>query len=83
MSQINIIWYVANVSFFSTTPARKFNLNKYTALAYLKYKLRNLLPHEDNRKIVKLNYYSPLIDNEWNIEFIKFEHKTDADVRTM
>lgn len=83
MLQICIIWYVANVSFFGVTPGRKFKLNEYNSFVDLKYKVHNLPPYGDNRKIVELEYCSPSIDNEWRIEFYNFEFKTDVDVSAM
>lgn len=83
MSQIIINWYVANVSFSSATPERKFKLNEYTSLTDIKYEIHHLLPYGDNWRIVKLEYRSPLIDNGEKIEFNNFELKTVVDVRVM
>ncbi|XP_050885549.1 uncharacterized protein LOC127091071 [Lathyrus oleraceus] len=83
MSQINIDWYVANVSFSSYTPVRMFKLIDFTSLEDIKDEIHYLLPYRDNRKIVKLEYRSPSIGNRGNIEFNKFELKTQAGVRAM
>lgn len=83
MSQINIYWHVANVSFSDSTPGRTFKLTDFTSLKDIKEEIHHLLPYRDNQNIVKFNYCSPLIDNEGNIEFSKFKLKTQADVRAM
>lgn len=59
MSQINIIWYVANVFLSSAIPRKKFKINEYTSFADLQYEMHNLIPYGDNKKIVKLEYCSP------------------------
>lgn len=83
VSQINIILYVTNVSFSSTTLGRKFKINEYTSFADMQYEVHNLLAYEDSQKIVKLEYRSPSINNKGKIEFNNYEFKTNANVRTM
>lgn len=68
MLQINIIWYIANVSFSNASLRRKFKLNEYTSFTYLQHEVHNLLRYEDNQKIVKVEYRSPSIKNEGKIE---------------
>lgn len=80
MSQININWYVENVSFSSSTPERTFKLTEFTSL---EDEIHHFLPYRDNRRIVKLECRSSSIANGWRIEFNKFELKTQADVRAM
>ncbi|KAI5409230.1 hypothetical protein KIW84_054869 [Lathyrus oleraceus] len=60
-----------------------FKLTDFTFLEDIKEEIHYLLPYGDNRKIVKLENHSPSIDNIGNIEFNKFELKTQSDVRTM
>lgn len=52
-------------------------------LGDLKYILHNLLPYDDSRKIVKIEYRMLSADNEGKIEFSNFERKTGADLRAM
>lgn len=49
MSQINIDWYVAHVSFSSFTLRRTFKLTDFTSLEDIKYEIHYLLPYGDNR----------------------------------
>lgn len=54
MSQINIDWYVTNVSFSNPTPEPTVKLTDFTSLEDIKYEIHYLLPYGDNRNIVKL-----------------------------
>lgn len=76
MSQINIHRYVENVSFSGSTPRRTFKLTDFISLEDIKDEIHYLLPYEDKRRIVKLEYRSLSIDNRGKIEFNKFELKT-------
>lgn len=49
----------------------------------MKSTLDNLLGYPDNKRIVKLYYRSPLIDNEGDIQFKMFELKTNVDLMIM
>lgn len=83
MSQINIHWYVANVSFSDSTLGWAFKLTDFTSLEDIKYEIHYLLPYGDKWRIVKLEYHSPLMVNEGKIEFNKFELKTQAGARVV
>lgn len=43
----------------------------------------NLLYYLDNQSLVKIEYHSPLIDNQGKIEFNKFELKSYEDLWVM
>ena len=59
----------------------EFRVTKNTHHFDLKSKLDNILRYPDNQKVVKLNYRSPLIDNEGNMHFNMFELKAVEDLR--
>lgn len=80
-TRMNINWHITYVYFNDANPSIEFKFNEYTPLVDLKYILHNLLSYRDNRKIMKVEYRSPSINNEWNIKFINFELKTNADAR--
>lgn len=81
MSQIKISWYVTDIFFYNATPGRNFKLTEYTSLADIKDEIHYFLSYGDNRRIVKLEYRSPSINNEEKIEFNNFEPK--INVRAM
>ena len=83
MSQINIHWYVTDVSFSDFTLEWTFKLTNSTSLEDIKDEIHYLLPYRDKQRIVKLEYRSPSIDNEGKIELNKFKLKTQANVRAM
>lgn len=83
MSTLNIVWYVANVSFSNGALGRTFKLKDFTSLNDIKDEIHYLLPYRDNRKIKKIEYRSPSFGNREKIEFSKFELKTQADVWAM
>lgn len=60
-----------------------FKLTDFISLKDIKDEIHYLLPYRDKRRIVKLEYHSPSIDNEGKIEFNKFKLKTQVDVRVM
>lgn len=74
-------WYLAFVYFNRVKSPVDFRLTNGTSLDVLKSKLDYLLHHTENRKVVKIEYYSPSIDNEGNIRFSKFELKIDEDLK--
>lgn len=80
---MNINWHVTYVYFNDVKPLVEFKFNECIPFADLKYILQDLLPYEDNWKIVKLEYCSPSIDNEGKIEFNNFELKTGANLRAV
>lgn len=69
--------------FNGVKPSYDFRLVEETPLDVLKSKLNNLVHHTNNRKVVKIEYHSPLIDNKENISFNKFELKTNEDLKVM
>lgn len=52
-------------------------------LVDLKFKLNTLLQYPENRRIVKLEYLSPLIDDEGKIWFTKLKRNTDKKLRVI
>ena len=84
LCEIKIRWYVASVSFSDgKTPRRTFKLNDLTLLDDIKDEIHYLLPYGDKRKVVKLEYRSPSVDNEGNVVFNKVELKNQDDVMAM
>lgn len=59
-----------------------FRFIEDTTLDVLKIKLDNLLYHTDKRKVVKIEYNFPSIDNEEKIWFSKVKLKTNEDMWT-
>lgn len=39
--------------------------------------------HTDNRRVIKIKYHLPSIDNEGKIRFGKFEMKSDENLKVM
>lgn len=64
-------------------PPVSFRLIEDTPLDVLKFQLDNFVHHTDYRKVVKIDYRSPSIDNEGKIRFSKFERKTNEDLKVM
>lgn len=50
-------------------PLVNFRLTEDTLLTVLKFKLYNLLHHTENRKVLKIEYFSPSIINEGHVKF--------------
>lgn len=67
----------------SVKPHVDLTITKDTHIVVLKFKLDNILYHIDNKKVVKIEYHSPSIDNEGKIWFSKFELKMDGDLKLM
>lgn len=74
--------YRASV-YFNGVSLIDFRRIEDTSHELLKSKLNNLLRYRNNKGMVKIKYCSPLIDNEWEIRFSKFELKTSEDLRVM
>ncbi|XP_058766241.1 uncharacterized protein LOC131639802 [Vicia villosa] len=86
MSQfdINNRWYVASVSYSDDkTPGRTFKLNDYTLLDDIIDEIHYRLPYRDKRKVVKLEYRSPSVDNKGDIVYNNFELKNRENVSSM
>lgn len=77
--KMNQYWYIAFVYFNCMKPLFQFRAKNNTPLTDLKTKLENLLHYTNNLRVVKIEYCSPAVDDEWKTKFNKF----DADVRVM
>lgn len=64
-------------------PSIAFKFTEYTPLDDLKFILEELLPYDNDQKIMKLEYRLPSYDNEWNIELNNFELKHVVNARAM
>src|SRR4051812_45583022 len=62
---------------------RTFKLTDYISLDDIIDEIHYRLPYGDKRKVVKLEYRSPSIDNEGNIIYNNFELKNREDVLAM
>ncbi|XP_058776680.1 uncharacterized protein LOC131651008 [Vicia villosa] len=80
---MNIKWYVGVVHFISVTPSREFKFAKYTPIEDVCEILQKLVPYDDNRKVVKIEYRSPSVDKYGKLVFINRELKNDADIQAM
>lgn len=72
--------YLTFVYFNGETTNLKFRFAKIIRLVDLKFTLDNLLWYPNYRRVVKLHYCLPSIDNEKDIYFNKFELKMDEDL---
>lgn len=80
-TRMNINLHVTYVYFNGAKSSIEFKFNDYNIFIDMKYILQNLLTYGDNRKIVKLEYYSPWIENKRKTEFRNFKLKMGAYVR--
>lgn len=76
-------WYLTFVYFIDMKAPVDFRMAKDTSLAVLKYKLDNLLHHANIRKVGKIKYHSPSIDNEGIIRLSKFKLKKNKDLKVI
>ena len=80
---MSIYWDVRFVYFNGVKVSLEFKVTEYTSLVDLKSIMENLLQYSDNQKTVKLEYYSPSIDSDENIQFSKFQLKANEDIFVM
>lgn len=81
---MNINWNIEYVYFNAEEPSIAFKFaDEYIPLGDLKFVLEELLPYDDNWKIMKFEYSPPSSNNEENIKFNMFELKTATDVMAM
>lgn len=69
--------------FNNMTPPFEFMEVQNTILVDMEYKLESLLNHNDNQRVIKIDYCSRMINVVKKIWFNKFELKAGEDVRTM
>lgn len=81
--RMNIIWHVKNIHFIEDTPSREFKIIEYTPIEYLLYSLQELLPYDENCKILKIEYRLSPLSKEGKLEFRNHELKRDTDLRAM
>ncbi|XP_058777018.1 uncharacterized protein LOC131651371 [Vicia villosa] len=80
---MNIEWYVGVVHFTGATPSREFKFTTLTPIEDVREILQELLPYNDNRKVVKIEYRSPSVDKDGKLVFINYELKNDVDMQAM
>lgn len=61
----------------------QFRVTNGTTLVDLKFKLKNLLQCPNHRRVVKIEYHLPFIDNKENMNFGQYELKIDENLRNM
>ena len=81
--KLNIKWVVEVLHFSDATPSRKFKITVYTPIEDVHETLQELVLYGDDQKVEKIEYRSPSIDNEGNLQFMNRELKNDTDLRTM
>ncbi|CAL5185986.1 unnamed protein product [Lathyrus oleraceus] len=80
---MNLYPHLAFVYFNGVKSPLKFRICENIFLVDLKIKLNTFLRYLKNRRVVELEYRSPAIDNEGNIQFTMLELKTDDDLKVM
>ena len=80
---MSIYWDVRFVYFNGVKVSLEFKVTEHTSLVDLKYILENLFEYSNNRKVVKLKYSSPSIDNDRKIQRNSLKLKTNEDLRVM
>lgn len=73
--------YLAFAYFNGENHPLKFRFLEITHIVDLKFILENIYP--DNRRVVKIYYRPPSIDNKEKIQLNKFKLKTDEDLTIM
>ena len=81
--KLNIIWIVGVVHFPGDIPSREFKITVYTPIEEVRETLQKLVPYDEGRKVEKIEYRSPSIDNEGNLQFMNRELKNGDDLRAM
>lgn len=64
------IWHLTFIYFNNMSPSFEFRVIEDIPLVVLKSKLDNLLCYPNNRKVVKIEYHSPLIDNQERLDSV-------------
>ncbi|XP_058774717.1 uncharacterized protein LOC131648989 [Vicia villosa] len=73
--------HLAFVYFNSGYPMSfQFRFSHDTLFAKLISSLNSLLQYPENRKVVKLEYRSPSLDDEGDVQFTPFDVKNDEDL---
>ncbi|XP_058751977.1 uncharacterized protein LOC131625098 [Vicia villosa] len=75
--------HIAFIYFNGAKPPLQFSFSEDTPLAELITILNSLLQYTENMKVVKLEYRSPSLDTEGNVQFTQFTLKTDDDLKVM
>lgn len=74
-------WFITFVYFNDVLPPLQFRVTTDTLLVDLKSRMQNNLHYSDNRRVIKIEYYSPSLYNTWKMKFRKFELKMNEDLR--
>src|ERR1051325_9692520 len=81
--KLDITWVVGVVHFLGDIPSHEFKITVYTSIEEVRETLQELVPYGDGRKVEKIEYCSPSIDNEGNRHFMSRELKNGNDLRAM
>ena len=81
--KLNIEWVAGVVHFPGDEPSCEFKITMYTPISEVRETLQELVPYGNSRKVEKIEYRSPSIDNEGNLQLMHRELKNRNNLRAM
>ncbi|XP_058725795.1 uncharacterized protein LOC131597098 [Vicia villosa] len=75
--------HLSIVYFNGAKPPLQFRFSEDTLFTESSTALNSLLQYPENQKLVKLEYRSPSLDTEGNVQFTQFALMTDVDLKVM
>lgn len=82
-TRMNTYTHLAFVYLNGAKHLLQFRVSEDITLIDMKFKLNTRLRNPENQRVIKLEYHSPLIDDERKIWFTKLELKMDEDLKVM